>query len=188
MAGLEGKTLDRYELRQLTGKGGMADVYLGYDPHFQRDVAVKVFKRDDEEMLRRFIREARLMAALRHPHLMSIYDTGESKLDGVTLYYIVMPFMEGGTLRGLIRRAPLSLRQICRYLTDIASALDYIHAQGIIHRDIKSSNVLLDAEGRCFLSDFGIARTTSDATQLTSTGNVLGTVEYVAPELFEIGW
>jgi serine/threonine protein kinase len=185
MAGLEGKTLDRYELRQLTGRGGMADVYRAFDTVFGREVAVKVFKRDDDDLLRRFVREARLMASLHHPHLMPIYDTGEASIDGIVWYYIVMPFMTGGTLRARIRRGPLALSEACRILSDIADALDYVHQKGIIHRDIKSSNVLLDADGNCYLADFGIARTTSDATQLTSTGNVLGTADYVAPELFE---
>src|SRR5437667_3125287 len=174
MPGLEGKTLGRYELHALIGRGGMADVYEGYDPHFDRQVAVKVFKREDEEMLRRFIKEAHLMAKLRNEHLVRIYDSGESQIGNASSYYIVMPFMEGGTLRARIRRSPLSLTEACHYLKDIADALDYIHSQGIVHRDIKSSNVLLDAEGRCYLSDFGIARTSTDATQLTSTANVMG--------------
>lgn len=187
MAELEGRTLDdRYELRRIIGKGGMANVYEAYDPNFHRMVAIKVFKREDEEMLRRFIREAQLMAGLRHPHLVEVYDTGEAQLDGVARYYIVMPLLTGGTLRSRIRRSPLSLSEVCQCLKDIADALDYIHAQGIIHRDIKASNVLLNEEDRCYLTDFGIARITSDATQLTSTGNVLGTVDYVAPELFEV--
>nr|MBA2284871.1 serine/threonine protein kinase [Ktedonobacteraceae bacterium] len=186
MAGMEGKNLGRYTLSRLAGRGGMADVYEGYDPKFQRKVAVKVFKREDEEMLQRFIREARLMGSLSNDHLVPIYDTGTSLVDSVTWYYIVMPFMEGGTLRARIRRSPLSLPEACRAISDIASALDYIHSQGIIHRDIKASNVLLDSQGKCYLADFGIARTTTDATQLTTTGNVLGTVEYVAPELFEV--
>jgi serine/threonine protein kinase len=185
MSGLEGRTLDRYELQRLIGKGGMADVYLALDTALQRLVAVKVFKRDEEEMLKRFTREARLMQRLRHPHLVPIYDTGQSTLDGSTLYYIVMPFMEGGTLRAHIRSARLSPGDACSYLRQIADALDYVHQQGIIHRDIKSSNVLLDAEGTPYLTDFGIARTTNDITRLTSTGDVLGTVDYVAPELFE---
>lgn len=186
MAELEGRTLDRYELRRIIGKGGMANVYEAYDPNFHRMVAIKVFKREDEEMLRRFIREAQLMAGLRHPHLVEVYDTGECVLDGITRYYIVMPLLTGGTLRSRIRRLPLTLSEVCQCLKDIGDALDYIHAQGIVHRDIKASNVLLNEEGRCYLTDFGIARITSDATQLTSTGNVLGTVDYVAPELFEV--
>jgi eukaryotic-like serine/threonine-protein kinase len=185
MAALEGKILDRYELRRLIGKGGMANVYEAQDLQFQRKVAVKVFKREDEAMLRRFIREARLMASLRHGHLVPIIDSGQCELDGETRYYLVMPFLEGGTLRARIRRSPLSLSEACNSIQEIASALDYIHSQGIIHRDIKASNVLLDADGRCYLTDFGIARITSDLTQLTSTGDVLGTVDYVAPELFE---
>jgi hypothetical protein len=187
MVDLEGRRLGRYELRQLIGRGGMADVYLGYDPRFERDIAVKVFKRQDEEMLRRFVREARLMASLRNTHLMPVYDTGEDRIDGVPHYYIVMPMMSGGTLRARIRRSPLTLTEVCHYLNSIADALDYIHSQGIIHRDIKSSNVLLgsNSNGDCYLADFGIAHISTDATQLTSTGNVLGTVDYVAPELFE---
>jgi eukaryotic-like serine/threonine-protein kinase len=185
MVDLEGKNLGRYKLQQLIGRGGMADVYQGYDPRFERDVAIKVFKRQDEEMLRRFIREARMMASLRNSHLMPVYDTGEDRIEGFPQYYIVMPLMDGGTLRARIRRSPLTLTEVCRYLNDIADALDYIHSQGIIHRDIKASNVLLDTAGHCYLSDFGIARISTDETQLTSTGNVLGTVDYVAPELFE---
>src|SRR5262249_21280570 len=114
-----------------------------------------------------------------------VYTAGNAQLDGMNVYYIVMPFMSGGTLRSRIRGTPLAPKDACRYLRDIADALDYMHEQGIIHRDIKASNVLLDAEGRCYLSDFGIARRTTDATQMTSTGNVLGTVEYMAPDLFE---
>jgi len=185
MGALEGKTLDRYELLRLVGRGGMANVYEGYDSHFQRKVAIKVFKREDEDMLLRFMREARLMAALNNPHLVPIYDTGECEIDGFTRYYIVMPFMEGGTLRVRIRRSPLTLEEVCSCLQDIADALDYIHSRGIIHRDIKASNVLLDAAGKCYLTDLGIARVVTDATQLTSTGNILGTVDYLAPELFE---
>ena len=185
MAALEGRTLNRYQLRRLVGRGGMANVYEGYDEAFQRNVAVKVFKREDEGMLLRFMREARLMASLNNPHLVPIYDTGESEIDGFARYYIVMPFMEGGTLRVRIRRSPLTLAETCSCLQDIADALDYIHSKGIIHRDIKASNVLLDAAGKCYLTDLGIARVVTDATQLTSTGNVLGTVDYIAPELFE---
>src|SRR5260370_27960526 len=137
-------------------------------------------------MLRRFIREAHLMAGLHHAHLVQIYDSRESQIDGPSRSYIVMPRLTGGTLRSRIRREPLSLSEVCQCLSDISGALDYIHSKGVIHRDIKASNVLLNDDGRCYLTDFGIARIVNDATQLTSTGNVLGTVDYVAPELFEV--
>ncbi len=113
MPGLEGKTLDRYELRRLVGRGGMADVYAGYDPLLEREVAVKVFKREEEQMLRRFIREAQVMDSLNNSHLVPIYNSGSSSLGDVTWYYIVMPFMQGGTLRARIRRSPLSLTETC---------------------------------------------------------------------------
>src|SRR5574340_1054020 len=185
MALLEGKVLDHYELRRVAGKGGMANVYEALDLQTNQKVAVKVFKREDENMLRRFIREARVMASLRHEHLVSIIDSGHCQIQSDERYYIVMPFFDGGTLRARIRRSPLSLQEACLILQSIAGALDYIHSQGIIHRDIKASNILLNTNGDVFLTDFGIARISTDATQLTSTGDVLGTVDYVAPELFE---
>ncbi len=185
MAFLEGKVLDHYELKLLVGRGGMANVYEALDLQIQQKVAVKVFKREDEELLRRFIREARVMASLRHAHLVPIIDSGEYQLHGDVRYYIVMPFYDGGTLRARIRRSSLPLQETCQNLQSIASALDYIHSQGIIHRDIKASNILLNSDGEVFLTDFSIARIATDATQLTSTGDVLGTVDYVAPELFE---
>ena len=185
MALLEGKILDHYELRRLVGKGGMANVYDALDLQMHQKVAVKVFKREDEEMLRRFIREARVMASLRHEHLVPIIDSGQYQLHSDIRYYIVMPFFDGGTLRARIRRSSLSLQETCHSLRSIAGALDYIHSQGIIQRDIKASNILLNSDGEVYLTDFGIARIANDATQLTSTGDVLGTVDYVAPELFE---
>lgn len=184
MPGLEGKTLDRYQLQRLIGRGGMADVYEGYAIGQGQTVAIKVFKGNDEDLLRRFIREARLMSSLHNEHLLPIYASGEAEINGDQRYYIVMPLMSGGTLRARIRRSPLSLEGACQCLRDIADALDYIHRQGVIHRDIKSSNVLLDDAGKCYLADFGIARDVSESTQFTITGSVLGTVDYVAPELF----
>ena len=189
MAELEGKTLDRYELRRMIGKGGMANVYEAIDKQTRRIVAIKIFKREEVEMLRRFMREAQLMASwqdsLEH-HLVPIFNYGTGELDNLTHYFIVMPYLEGGTLRARIRRGPLPLAEACHAVQNVATALDYIHRQGIIHRDIKASNVLINGVGDYFLTDFGIARITGDATHLTTTGNVLGTVDYVAPELFEL--
>jgi serine/threonine protein kinase len=177
MAELEGRTLGRYELRRLIGKGGMANVYEAFDRLSGRTLAVKIFKREDDEMLRRFLREARLMSSLHGHHLVPIYDSGTEVLDNSLLYYIAMPYMEGGTLRARIRRGPLTLDECCRAIREIADALDYVHSQGIIHRDIKASNVLIDSMGSYYLTDFGIARITGDMTHLTTTGNVLGTVD-----------
>src|SRR5436190_19855374 len=120
MALLEGKVLDHYELIRLVGKGGMANVYEALDLQIHQKVAVKVFKREDEEMLRRFIREAHLMASLHNEHLVQVYDAGQSEIGDITWYYIVMPFMEGGTLRARIRRSPLAPTEACRNLKDIA--------------------------------------------------------------------
>src|SRR5487761_490108 len=149
MPGLEGKTLDRYQLQRLIGRGGMADVYEGYAVEQGRTVAIKVFKGNDDDLLRRFMREARLMSSLHNEHLLPIYASGEAEVNGYQRYYIVMPFMQGGTLRARIRRSPLSLTETCVDLGDIADALDFIHSRDIVHRDIKASNVLLDAEGQC---------------------------------------
>ncbi len=186
MPELEGKTLGRYELRRLIGKGGMANVYEAFDALRGQVIAVKVFKREDEELLRRFLREAQLMSSLQGHHLVPIYDSGTALLDNALHYYIAMPYMEGGTLRVRIRRSPMALDEACRAIGSIADALDYIHSRGIIHRDIKASNVLIGGDGDYYLTDFGIARITDDLTHLTTTGNVLGTVDYVAPELFEL--
>src|ERR1700730_16069344 len=169
MAELEGKTLDRYEMRRMIGKGGMANVYEAIDKQTRRIVAIKIFKREDVEMLRRFMREAQLMASwqdsLEH-HLVPIYNYGTGELDNQTHYFIVMPYMEAGTLRARIRRGPLPLPDACHVIQDVATALDYIHRQGIIHRDIKASNVSINGDGHSFLTDLGIARITGDATSL----------------------
>ena len=190
---LIGKTLGTCRLEKLIGQGGMGVVYLAQQVRPARYVAVKVLLPNlaadsnvYKEFLARFQREANVIARLEHINIMPIYEYGEQ--DGIT--YLVMPYLPGGSLRDKLTRQPiLPLRDTANYISQAASALDYAHTQGVIHRDLKPGNFLLHNDGRLVLTDFGIARimqesnNTSVAT-LTSTGMMLGTPEYMAPEMF----
>ena len=157
----------------------MASVFRGLDPRLERDVAIKVlpsFVSEQDTMVERFWQEARAIARLTHPHIVTIHDFGEDK--GFT--YIVMEHLTGGTLAGRMgEKFPLD--DAIRYISPLAEALDYAHDQGIVHRDIKPANVLLDDQGSPKLSDFGIARIL-EGRQLTAPDSVPGTPEYMAPE------
>ncbi|MCC6905741.1 MAG: SUMF1/EgtB/PvdO family nonheme iron enzyme [Anaerolineae bacterium] len=182
---LIGLSLGQYTITGLLGKGGMASVYLGTQAAINRQVAVKVLPRSfmhDDSFMERFRRESKMIAALEHPHVLPIYDYGEQ--DGIP--YLVMRYLEGGTLEGLIRQGPVEWRKILRITTQIGDALDYAHASGIIHRDIKPSNIMLDRAGNAFLSDFGIARLLEGTSALTGSG-IVGTPAYMAPEQTEPG-
>jgi serine/threonine protein kinase/class 3 adenylate cyclase len=176
---------ERYRIKDFLGSGGMAKVYLAYDENLRRDVAIKVLLQryaGDEEFVERFEREAYNAASLSHPNIVQVYDRGETK-DGT--YYMVMEHMPGGTLKDLIlKKAPLPPREAIALTLQIAEALQAAHERGVIHRDIKPQNVLLDDRGNAKVADFGLARA-ADATALTRTGAVLGTPHYVAPELSE---
>jgi serine/threonine protein kinase/tetratricopeptide (TPR) repeat protein len=179
-----GTRLGSYEIRAELGRGGMATVYRAYQPAVDRDVAIKVIHAaslHDPAMLDRFRREARLIARLEHPHILPIYD-----FDGLNAPpYIVMRYLDRGTLRDLLNSRPLPLPEAARLLAQVAAALDYAHQQGIVHRDIKPSNILLDRHGTLFVSDFGIARTIAAAQNegpITSNGAIVGTPDYMAPE------
>ena len=186
MPELEGKILGRYELTELIDRGGMAVVYKGIDLRSGIEYAIKALKRADELLVHRFEREAKIMLESSHPHLVPIYDYGSGLVGNNTWYYITMPILHGGTLRNYIHGLPLPLERVSAILNDIADALGYLHSKNIIHRDIKATNVLFDDAGWCYLSDFGIARiNNSDLAQLTHTGIVLGTPDYIAPELLE---
>ncbi len=179
-----GQTLGQYEIREEAGRGGMAVVYRAYQPTMERDVAIKVIQVSAghaEEALGRFRREARLIARLEHPHILPVYDyDGEHDPP-----YIVMRYLDGGTLADLLEEGPLPLDRLTPLLRQVALALDYAHRQGVIHRDVKPSNILIDREGHALVTDFGIGRLVTAGQageQLTVAGALVGTPEYIAPE------
>jgi serine/threonine protein kinase len=179
MKGLEGTTLGRYELRRCVARGGMSEVYLGYDRYVRRKIAIKVLYGSDEFFVRRFEREALAIGTLSHDHILPLYDFGQQR----PWYYLIMPYVEGGTLRDyLLRQQWLSLEEAGHFLDQIASALQHAHDHGVIHRDVKPSNILLRPDGHVYLADFGLARAKMEAESYHHAGNIVGTPEYMAPE------
>ena len=179
MKGIEGLTLGRYELRRRLGQGGMAEVYLAYDRRVRRQVAVKVLYGRDEPFVRRFEREALSVGALSHNHILPLYDFGEQS----PWYYLVTPYVEGGTLRDyLLKRKLLTLEEAASIIGQIASALQCAHDHGVVHRDVKPSNILLRQDGYAYLVDFGLAKAITGGESLTTIGAMVGTPEYMAPE------
>jgi len=173
----------RYRLLEMIGDGGMARVYRAHDAQLDRIVAVKLLHptlEDQADVMRRFEREARLVARLSHPHIVAIHDVGR---DGETRY-LVMEYVASGSLRRLLRAGPLPLAQVVTIMEQLGQALDVAHAQGVVHRDIKPENVLLTAAGEVKVSDFGIAHALSQEDQATTgtTGLMFGSVAYVSPE------
>ena len=172
---------DRYRLDEKVGSGGMSSVYRAFDPTLERWVAIKMMHRDistDPDQLERFRREARAVAQLNHPHVVTVIDAGED--DGTP--YIVLEFVEGETLKDRIRReARLPVSESLAYAIEIGRALSCAHAHKLVHRDIKPQNILIDLDGRAKLTDFGISRSL-ESQGLTATGRVLGTTDYVSPE------
>jgi serine/threonine-protein kinase len=182
MSTLVGMQLNgRYRLDAQIGAGGMSTVYRAFDATLERRVAIKLMHREiasDSDQLERFRREARSVAQLSHPHIVGVIDAGED--DGRP--YIVFEYVEGETLKDRIRRmGSLPIDEAVAYAIEIARALGAAHARGIVHRDIKPQNVLIDEEGTAKVTDFGIARSLDDAG-LTAEGRVLGTTDYVSPE------
>src|SRR5512143_62258 len=182
MEDLTGKQFGPYQIVAPLGEGGMAAVYKAYQPSMERYVAIKVLPRqmaESPEFIARFKREAHLLAQLQHPHILPVFDYGEA--DGYP--YIVMPFVQSGTLADLMHKRRLNLVEIRRVMIQIGDALGYAHARGMIHRDVKPSNVLIDERGNCLLTDFGLARMTEAVSaKLTSSGAVMGTPAYMSPE------
>ncbi len=171
---------ERYTLVRRLGTGGMADVWLAEDAELGRRVAVKILHEryaSDEQFVERFRREATHAAGLSHPNVVSIYDRGEAEGS----YFIVMEYVDGQTLKQLIQaRGPCPIPVAVAYARQILAALRYAHKNGIVHRDIKPHNVLVDDEGRIKVADFGIAR--AGASQMTETGSIIGTAQYLSPE------
>ena len=173
---------ERYKIERELGQGGMATVYLAEDLKHRRKVAIKVLRPELAAVIgaERFVREIQTIAALQHPHILGLIDSGE--LNG-TAYY-VMPFIEGESLRDRItREKQLSIADSVRIATEVASALDYAHRHGVIHRDIKPENILMH-DGQALVADFGIALAVSSAggSRMTETGMSLGTPHYMSPE------
>ncbi len=184
---LVGQKLGEYELKELIGRGGMAEVYLGYQANLKRNVAVKVLAQQfnmEDGFIERFTREAQIAASMDHPHIVAIYTYGTQM--GVN--YMAMRLLRGGSLGDRVRERRetsaqlLSLNEIADMLIKIGSALDYAHRQNIIHRDIKPSNIMFDENGTPYLVDFGIAKPLDIASQVTMPGTSMGTVAYMAPE------
>ena len=173
--------LGRYEIKAHLSEGGMSQVYLAYDPVFEREVAVKLLPQDlifHPTLRKRFEREAKLVAGLDHPALVSVYDFGEKDNQP----YIVMRYMSGGSLADRLAQRPFALEETVRVLGRIAGALDEVHAQGVIHRDLKPSNIMFDQWDQPFISDFGTAKPLAEDAHLTSTGSAVGTPAYMSPE------
>jgi serine/threonine-protein kinase len=172
----------RYRLDAVVGSGGMSTVFRAFDTVLERQVAIKRMHRDvaaDADQLERFRREARAVAQLNHPHVVGVIDAGE---DEEAMPFIVFEFVEGETLKDRIRRSGrLAIPEALAYAIEIARALGAAHERGIVHRDVKPQNVLIDEEGSAKVTDFGIARTIEE-DGLTAAGRVLGTTDYVAPE------
>ncbi|HKN98668.1 MAG TPA: Stk1 family PASTA domain-containing Ser/Thr kinase [Pseudonocardiaceae bacterium] len=178
---------NRYELGETLGYGGMSEVHRGKDVRLGRDVAVKVLRADlarDPQFQERFRREAQNAAALNHPAIVAVYDTGETRTEYGPLPYIVMEYVDGRTLRDIVKgEGPLPAKRAMEIMADVCAALDFSHRHGIVHRDVKPANVMITRTGAVKVMDFGIARAVSDGqAAVTQTAAVIGTAQYLSPE------
>ncbi|QJC21142.1 Stk1 family PASTA domain-containing Ser/Thr kinase [Arcanobacterium buesumense] len=182
----------RYEVGDLIGRGGMAQVHIGYDTRLSRTVAIKVLRSDhvtDQTFVARFRREAQSAAALNHPSIVAVYDTGEEHMTSdngtdISLPYIVMEYVKGRTVSELLKNGDaLPINEAVQIAVGILSALEYSHREGIVHRDIKPGNIMLTNDGKVKVMDFGIARALADSSAtMTQTNSVVGTAQYLSPE------
>lgn len=178
----------QFEILELLGRGGMGAVYKAKQRQLDRLVALKILPpsaENDPQFAERFQREARALARLNHPHIVTVHDFGQSE----GLYYLVMEYVDGANLRGLMRSGGLTAEQALAIVPRICDALQYAHDEGVVHRDIKPENVLIDKKGRVKIADFGLAkllgREAADMSMITQTGMHLGTPRYMAPEQVE---
>jgi serine/threonine protein kinase len=181
MKDLTGTRLGQYEIVERLGGGGMAVVYRAVQQPLGREVALKALSPElfqDEGFVKRFEAEAKTLAKLDHPNILSIYDF--EVMDGVT--FLTMPLIRGGTLRDILNRGPLDALTAWRYLREIGDGLQHAHDAGIVHRDLKPTNVLIHSDGRAMLADFGLARGAGQPGHLTTIGLAIGTPGYMAPE------
>lgn len=171
----------RYVIKSLIKRGGMATVFQAYDPHFRRDVALKVLPPEfthNSDFRIRFEREAHTAASLEHPAIVPVYDFGEEG----NMLYLVMRFLPGGSLTDRLKQGAFSVAEAARIIAHIAPALDEVHQKGIIHRDLKPGNILFDQRDMPFITDFGIAKFTQEEAAITATGSLVGTPAYMSPE------
>jgi beta-lactam-binding protein with PASTA domain/predicted Ser/Thr protein kinase len=177
---------ERYELGEVLGYGGMAEVHRGLDTRLGRDVAVKVLRADlarDPQFQMRFRREAQNAAALNHPAIVAVYDTGEVQSEFGPLPYIVMEYVDGQTLREIVKtEGPMTQQQVVEVMADVCAALDFSHRHNIIHRDVKPANIMINHAGAVKVMDFGIARALGEGQNVTQTAAVIGTAQYLSPE------
>lgn len=178
---------NRYELGDTLGYGGMSEVHHGHDVRLGREVAVKILRADlarDPQFQERFRREAQNAAALNHPAIVAVYDTGEADSEYGPLPYIVMEYVEGRTLRDIVKtEGPMSQKRAMEVMADVCAALDFSHRHGIVHRDVKPANVMITRNGAVKVMDFGIARALHDGqAAMTQTAAVIGTAQYLSPE------
>lgn len=177
---------DRYELGEILGFGGMSEVHLARDQRLHRDVAIKVLRADlarDPSFYLRFRREAQNAAALNHPAIVAVYDTGEAETPNGPLPYIVMEYVDGVTLRDIVHsEGPMPAKRALEVIADACQALNFSHQHGIIHRDVKPANIMISKAGAVKVMDFGIARALADANSVTQTAAVIGTAQYLSPE------
>jgi beta-lactam-binding protein with PASTA domain/predicted Ser/Thr protein kinase len=178
---------DRYEVGEILGFGGMSEVHLARDVRLHRDVAVKVLRADlarDPSFYLRFRREAQNAAALNHPAIVAVYDTGEAETPNGPLPYIVMEYVEGVTLRDIVHTdGPMEPKRAIEVIADACQALNFSHQHGIIHRDVKPANIMISKAGAVKVMDFGIARALADSgNPMTQTAAVIGTAQYLSPE------